>query len=146
MLNMRSVISVSTVKKSKKTPLGQVLVQGLQAAITAKKLKKPINLKIWLIPKLRRLSYMWPPRNEAKAKARISRGIYQCNSCKDHFGPKEIVIDHINPVVPLTGFEDLGKYVESLFCSVEGLQALCTGCHDKKTETENKLRQEIKNN
>jgi len=109
------------------------------------KKKKPINLKTWLIPKLRRLSYQWPPRNEAKKLARVSRGLYKCNNCKEIFGPKEIFMDHKFPVVAITGFENLGKYVESLFCSEENYQALCGPCHDKKTEEENKLRKEIKN-
>ncbi len=74
------------------------------------------------MPKLRRLSYMWPPRNEAKKLARVARGQYECNKCKKVFGPKEVVLDHINPVVPLTGFENLGSFVESLFCKVEGLK------------------------
>lgn len=105
---------------------------------------KEVNLKTWLIPKLRRLSYMWPARNEAKRLARVERGKYKCNKCKGIFGPKEVVMDHINPVVPLTGFENLGNFVESLFCKVEGFQVLCEKCHDKKTEKEDKLREKLK--
>jgi len=106
---------------------------------------KKINLRTWLIPKLRRLSYTWPPRNEAKSLARVTRGKYQCAGCNNIFGPKEIFMDHKLPVVAISGFESLGKYVESLFCSVDNYQALCQICHDTKTEKENKLRKEIKN-
>lgn len=105
---------------------------------------KEVNLKTWLIPKLRRLSYMWPPRNEAKKLARVSRGLYKCAGCKEIFGPKEVTLDHIYPVVPLTGFENLGNFVESLFCKVEGYQVLCVPCHDKKTDKEDKLRELLK--
>lgn len=106
--------------------------------------KKEVNLKTWLVPKLRRLSYQWPPRNEAKKLARVSRGLYQCNGCKEIFGPKEVFMDHINPVVPLTGFENLGNYVESLFVYESGWQCLCGPCHDKKTEKEDKMREKLK--
>lgn len=109
------------------------------------KQKKPINLKTWLIPKLRRLSYMWPPRNEAKKLARVERGKYKCAKCNNIFGPKEVVLDHINPVVPVTGFEDLGAFVESLFCEAKDFQVLCIKDHDIKTEMENKIRKDIKN-
>lgn len=102
---------------------------------------KPVNLKSWLIPKLRRLSYQWPPKNEAKKRARVARGKYKCAGCGGVFGPKEIQMDHIKPVVdPKIGFEDFGKYVESLFCSIENYQALCTLCHQKKTDSEQSLR------
>lgn len=106
--------------------------------------KKELNLKTWLIPKLRRLSYMWPPRNEAKKLARVSRGLYKCNGCKEIFGPKEVVLDHINPVVAVTGWEDFGAFIESLFCKVEGYQVLCEECHNDKTADENKIRIENK--
>lgn len=103
-------------------------------------MKKEQSLKTWLIPRLRRLSYQWPPRNQAKTLARVSRGRYKCAQCNNIFGPKEVVLDHINPVVPLEGFQDLGHYVESLFCSVENYQTLCLVCHTDKTNLENQAR------
>lgn len=109
------------------------------------KKKKEINLKTWLIPKLRRLSFMWPPRNEAKKLARVERGKYKCNICQNIFGPKEVVLDHIIPVVnPEDGWQDFGVFIESLFCKVEGFQTICIKCHDIKTENENKIRKEVK--
>lgn len=104
------------------------------------KTKKPVNLKTWLIPKLRRLSYQWPARNEAKKLARRSRGVYECASCNKLFRSTEVFMDHVIPVVAITGFEDLGKYVEALFCDVNNYQALCAPCHDNKTQAENILR------
>lgn len=103
--------------------------------------KKEINLKNWLVPKLRRLSYMWPPRNEAKRLARVERGRYKCASCNNIFGPKEIVVDHINPVVPVDeGFTNIGHFVESLFCEINNLQCLCLACHDVKSHDESVIR------
>lgn len=113
-------------------------------------MKKKINLKTWLIPKLRRLSYQWPPRNEAKRLSRKARGQYECNICHNIFKPDETVMDHITPVVPLEGMEDfnnpetLGKYVLSLFVEESGWQCICKPCHDKKTEEENKIRKLLK--
>jgi len=113
--------------------------------------KKPVNLKSWIISKLRRLSCQWPPRNEAKRLARRARGIYECNICHKLFKPDETVMDHIYPVVPVTGFDDqltleqmLGKYVISLFVYENEWQCLCIPCHDKKTESENNVRRIIK--
>lgn len=106
--------------------------------------KKPINLRTWLIPKLRRLSYTWPNRNEAKKLARVERGKYKCAMCDQIFGPKEIVLDHKTPVVPLEGFQDLGHFVESLFCSVDNYQALCNPCHDQKSSDEGVIRNIIR--
>ena len=110
-------------------------------------MKKEINLKTWLVPRLRRLSYQWPARNEAKKLARVSRGVYKCNICQELFKPDETTMDHINPVVPVTGVDDslplyeiIGKYVVSLLVYESGWQCLCKPCHEKKTREENEIR------
>ena len=130
----------------KKTKLGQALIRGLQEEVNSKQIKpkKQQSLKTWIIPRLRRLSYQWPPRNEAKKLARVERGKYKCSQCNNIFGPKEVVLDHINPVVPVEGFENLGHFVESLFCEVSGFQVMCNLCHDLKTATEDILREKNK--
>ena len=76
--------------------------------------------------------------------ARVARGKYLCNICKGIFGPKEIAMDHINPVVALDGFIDIGTYCESLFCGVENYQCICKPCHDEKTTKEQELRNKLK--
>lgn len=104
------------------------------------KSKKP-NLEHWLKNKLRRASYMWPPRKEAIVNARVERGKYKCNSCENIFGPKEIQLDHINPVInEEEGFVDWNTYIERLFCSTELFQVLCKPCHEMKTFFENEIR------
>lgn len=107
-------------------------------------MKKQQSLRTWLVPKLRRLSFQWLPRNEAKQLARIERGKYKCAKCNNIFGPKEIVVDHINPVVAVSGFTDWEEYITSLFCDVSNFQICCINCHDIKTEAENKQRKESK--
>ena len=109
------------------------------------KKKKEQSLKTWLIPRLRRLSFQWPPRAEAMKLARVARGKYLCNICKGIFGPKEIAMDHILPVVAVDdGFVDIGTYVESLFCKVDNYQCICRPCHDVKTTQEQELRNKLK--
>lgn len=108
------------------------------------KQKKEQSLRTWLTPKLRRLSYQWAPRNQAKALARIERGKYKCAKCNNIFGPKEIVVDHINPVVAVDGFTNWEEYITSLFCDITNFQILCEECHSDKSQKENITRREIK--
>lgn len=111
----------------------------------AKKTTRKPNRKTFLIAQLRRLSFKWKPRGEVLKAARISRGVYECNICKGQFGNKEIVMDHIDPVVDVKhGWVDWNTFIESLFCYEEGWQVICKSCHDIKTEKENKERLKAK--
>ena len=107
-------------------------------------------LKSWLVQKLRRISYQWPARKAAKKAARVSRGKYECAMCKDAgveklYGPKEIVLDHIEPVISVEeGFIDWNNYIVRLFCEESGFQVLCKSCHDIKTYLENDIRKQIR--
>jgi hypothetical protein len=110
-----------------------------------KKKDRPL-LRYFLVNKLRRMSYSWPPRKEAIKRARVSRGKYKCATCEGQdFGPKDIQVDHIIPVInPHTGFTDWNDFIERLFCGVEGFSVKCKVCHDAKTLTENFIRKEVK--
>lgn len=104
------------------------------------------NLKHWLVNKLRRISYQWPPRKEAIKKGRVERGKYRCNICEGIFGPKEIQLDHIIPVIDEEdGFQNWDTYLDRLFCDSEGFQVLCKSCHKYKSEFENIVRRQAKN-
>ena len=95
----------------------------------------------WLINHLRRISYRWPERNEAKKKARIRRGFYRCAKCKGEFHYKHIQLDHRKSVLdPSSGFTDWNNYIARLFVDREGFQVLCKPCHQKKTNKENAKR------
>ncbi len=99
------------------------------------------KLKRFLIPVLRRATYRWKDRDEAFKAARIDRGQYKCASCSEIFGPKEVCIDHIEPVVSIDeGFTDWGIYVKRMFPEKEGFQVLCNPCHDLKTSIEDNMR------
>ena len=95
---------------------------------------------------LRQKSRWWKPIAQAKQKAkRVYKGPlkrqkfeYQCANCLQWFPDKKINVDHINPAGTLRCANDLPGFVERLFCEVDGLQVLCSDCHDKKTADERK--------
>lgn len=97
---------------------------------------------------LRQKSRFWKPITECKMKARRAykgpskrqKFEYQCNSCKAWFPEKQINVDHIVPAGSLNSSKDLPGFVERLFVEVEGLQVLCSICHDKKTVKEKENR------
>lgn len=97
-------------------------------------------LKRFIIASLRRATLYWPYRNEALKAARIERGLYQCNICKGAFPKKEIRLDHVIPVVKLTGFTNWDDYLNRMFPKTQGFQTLCLGCNKTKTDEENIIR------
>ena len=107
--------------------------------------KKNPNLKSWLVHKLRRASYSWPARSEALSRARVERGIYQCQLCLEQFRKKDVVLDHISPVVSVkNGWTNWDDFINRLFCQADGYQVLCNNCHDSKTKVENEMRKKFK--
>jgi len=93
---------------------------------------------------LRQKSRWWKPITQCKLNAkRAYKGPnkrqkfeYQCNSCKKWFAEKNINVDHIQPAGSLNCANDLPGFVERLFCEVDNLQVLCSGCHNIKTQNE----------
>lgn len=93
---------------------------------------------------LRQKSRWWKPITQCKLNAkRAYKGVnkrqkfeYQCNSCKKWFAEKNINVDHIEPAGSLNCANDLPGFVERLFCEVDNLQVLCSGCHNVKTQNE----------
>jgi len=107
------------------------------------------KLKAFVIQTLRRGTYRWEGRYNAKKASKIARNQYVCNACKGVFGNKDINLDHILPVVPVDGFKngqpwDWNEYIERMFPNQEGYQILCSSCHDLKTLEENSSRRENK--
>lgn len=95
---------------------------------------------------LRQKSRWWKPILQCKlASRRAYKGPnkrqkfeYQCKKCKKWFPDKKINVDHIVPAGSLQSASDLPGFVERLFCEIDGLQVLCSGCHDVKTAREKK--------
>lgn len=116
------------------------------------------KLKSFVISALRQSTFKWKPRQVAYNAAKVQTGEFKtgrpkyswkCASCGGLFKSKEICVDHIEPVVPLNGYEsglefDLNEYVMRMFCAAECFQVLCGPCHDEKTKEENKLRKSSK--
>jgi len=112
------------------------------------------HLKTFIISVLRRATFKWKSRTAAYNAAKIQTGAFktgrakyswQCAKCEQLFKSKEICMDHVDPVVPIAGWQsgedfDLVEYVERMFPDKEGWQCLCGPCHDKKTEEEDKKR------
>jgi 5-methylcytosine-specific restriction endonuclease McrA len=93
---------------------------------------------------LRNKSRWWKPISQCKSNARRKyngpnkrqRWEYQCAKCKKWWSEKNINVDHIIPAGSLQCADDLPRFVERLFVEVEGLQVLCSNCHNLKTKSE----------
>lgn len=119
--------------------------ENKSARVVAKKARGKQSLGTFIKGLLRRGSFHWRARNEALVAARVERGKYLCADCKELFGPKEVALDHIVPVVdPKVGFTTWDDYINRLFCETDGFQILCHSCHDAKTQIEDVMREHFK--
>lgn len=123
----------------------------------ARKKAKDLSREAWLIQKLRRISGMWPAKNEAinRAKEKVHIGFYKngnaeyktmirCYLCTELHDRDNIQVDHVIPVVDLDGFKDWNTYIDQLFCDVSNLRPACKECHYLKTQEEKEERKRIK--
>jgi hypothetical protein len=94
---------------------------------------------------LRSASRKWAPIHDCKVLARVGRGIYHCAECEQDVpctireGRKKInnvYVDHIEPIVPTTGWVSWDSCIERMFCELDNLQLLCKACHDVKSKEE----------
>lgn len=103
------------------------------------KKKKKFNPKSKIVPAIRRIWFHSPLRREALKRAKVEE-YYRCEKCK---GLQEKVhVDHIEPCVPLTGWEGYDIFIGNLFCDTDKLQIICEKCHSKKTSEEGTIRKE----
>lgn len=101
----------------------------------------PYDLRQKIIAHLRRIGYLNIDYKAAIARAWKERGKYECNECKGVFKLKETHGDHLEPVInPHTGFTNWDDYIRRLFLGRE--QRLCIQCHKQKTQAENSIRKE----
>lgn len=117
-------------------------------------MKYDSKFKSFIISLLRRGTFRWKPRSEAKRKRRCVIGKYKngkdkygykCDVCNGKFMDKDTIMDHIDPVVdPKTGFIDFDTYIVRMYCGEAGFQLLCSECADKKTREENEIRKETR--
>ena len=120
--------------------------------------EKPYNNGEWTTARfnsfvksaLRSASQRWPPKytvlNEAKLGKRVNQKTgrlaehYLCTACREAFPLKEVQVNHIIPVVPVSGFDSWDCVVRRMFCEREGLEVLCIPCHKQVTKEENEQR------
>jgi len=103
---------------------------------------------------IRRGFTRWPAKFEVLSNAKQGKKInestgrmaehYQCNVCKKSFAGKDVEVDHINPIVPISGFISWDSFIDNLFCKLSNLQVICKDCHKKKSKLENEERKRIK--
>ena len=109
-----------------------------------------------IVSVLRQSSRWWKPKQEAITRARVGRGKYECELCWAIWPPtlpplpwnkrkrKNILADHIEPVVPVTGWVSYDNWIKRCFVWAEAFQAICWECHKRKTEEERKERNKNK--
>lgn len=117
--------------------------------------RKPVDLKKWLIPQLRRISMAWPPKSIARDryKQKVQIGFYkngnpeykvlwECANCSELVEKTDGAMDHITPVIDLDGFTNWDDHINTLLCGDDNFQHLCKACHYIKTQEENITRAE----
>jgi 5-methylcytosine-specific restriction endonuclease McrA len=109
-------------------------------------MKKQRSLRSIILSGLGKAWIYWPPRLEAKKRAKhpTKPGWYICQMCKEE--REKIEIDHVFPCIkPSDGFITWDDYIARRFVETpEALQALCHECHKEKSKKENATRREIK--
>jgi|15BtaG_2_1085339.scaffolds.fasta_scaffold02123_3 5-methylcytosine-specific restriction endonuclease McrA len=107
------------------------------------------RMRSFVMSALRRAQ--WPVKYQAVKLAFVKAGInpstgrmcklHKCEQCLNLFPQKDMAVDHIDPVVPIEGFDkadgflgyDWDQVIRRLYCESEGLQILCKPCHKAKT-------------
>lgn len=120
--------------------------------------EKPYNGGEWTVARynsfvkggLRSASQRWPPKYRVLSESCIGTQVnpksgrlakfYRCNKCKDAFPAKDVEVNHIDPVIPITGFDSWDGVIERMFCEKDKLEVLCKPCHKIVTKEENTER------
>lgn len=104
--------------------------------------KKQKPLRAYILAGLGKVWMWWPPRNEAKKRAKhpSKKGWYICELC--HAEREKVDVDHITPCIrPADGFVSWDDYIKSRFVEdPKQLQVICRDCHKRKSKEENAQR------
>lgn len=95
---------------------------------------------------LRQMSKRWPPRRNALTAARRphtgpnarQKWEHVCDICGGAYKATEVAVDHIVPCGQLSGFDDIGPFVERLLVDSSGFRVLCKECHKGVTAEQRK--------
>lgn len=103
---------------------------------------------------IRSLTRKWKPMFDALKEAATEKKIndktgrvaqhYECADCRKDFPLKEVVIDHIEPIVPTNRNATWDEIISRALCEKDGFQVLCKPCHQIKSNKENAERREFK--
>ena len=112
------------------------------------------RLKSFITSTIRSGFRRWPEKYEALNKAKAGKKVnevtgrlaehYKCEHCKKTYVSKDVQVDHIDPVVPPSGFTSWDDFINRLFCSAKNLQVLCKTCHQVKTKKETAERKKAR--
>lgn len=116
---------------------------------------------------VRNMSYKYPSRTDALKAVRIPRPdnwpnkrvkwIVPCVACKGYFQQSDTQCDHIEPVIPVTGWptapksdlyessdqdKDMNVLIYRTFVPASKLQIMCKPCHSLKSNVENESRRQ----
>ena len=109
---------------------------------------------------LRKQSTYSKVAKECLKRARVTKGLSRCASCLQtvpnyvdgldrdgkHRRVKNIFADHIIPCGSFKSYDEMGAFAERLFLEdPDDFQALCTECHQVKTNEEAAARKAAKN-
>ena len=117
------------------------------------------RMRSFVMSALRRAQ--WPVKYAAIQKAYVKTGpnpvtgrmckLHKCEGCGELFPQNQMAADHIEPVVPIGGFDKKGflgydwdELIQRLYCELAGFQALCRDCHKVKTDEEKAARKKVK--
>lgn len=102
---------------------------------------------------LRSASVRWPPKYTVLSEACVGTKLnpksgrmakhFKCNRCQGDFPSKEVEVNHIIPVIPVTGFTTWDDVIKRMFCEKAGLEVVCKPCHKTITKEENEQRKSI---
>lgn len=101
----------------------------------------------WVRSALRSKWLRWPPRAQAiNAARRTYRGPnklqkyeVQCKLCQQWFKQKEVEVDHFpHDAGSILSTDDIGPFVNRLFCETDNLRVLCKPCHKCYTLSQSK--------
>ena len=131
--------------------------------------EKPYNGGEWTTARMRSFIMsalrraMWPVKYRAIRDSYVEDGVnpktgrkcrlHRCSECGEVFPQNQMQADHIEPVVPLDGFDnkvwleyDWNELLQRLYCEADGLQAVCKTCHKEKSLEERRVRNEHRRN
>lgn len=105
-----------------------------------KKKPKPYNWDSKIMSALRKVWRFSPERRAALKAAEHpeDRNLVLCASCGQWVHPKLADVDHVEPAVPVIGFDSWDALIHRM--RHNALAVLCDQCHAIKTKSENAQR------